>query len=133
MLAPQPRNFTDPTEMKGIDDRRMFLSIKKGRQGTAMKAFNGILADEEIESVAAFIRYAFIEKRLKNINYHSAENQWHDFEKKYPEAVEYFLYEGDEAHLTEELKTGKGIFESTCITCHLVKGNMGGAVFNKTR
>ncbi|MFZ3092165.1 MAG: cytochrome c [Nitrospirota bacterium] len=131
VLAPRPRNFTDPAEMKGIDNRRMFLSIKNGRQGTAMESFREILTDEEIESVVAFIRYAFIEKKFKNINYHSPENQWYDFEKKYPEAIKYFLYEGDEDHLTEELKAGKGIFESTCITCHLVKKEMGGAIFRK--
>lgn len=117
--------------MKGIDDRRMFLSIKNGRQGTAMEAFRGILADEEIESVVAFIRYVFIEKKFKNINYHSPENQWYDFEKRHPEAIKYFLYEGDESHLTEELKIGKDIFESTCITCHLVKKRTAGEFFRK--
>ncbi len=121
VLAPKPRNFTDSSEMKGIDNRRMFYSIKNGRDETAMKPFKEILTGTEIKSVVAFIRYAFIEKRFKNINYHSPENQWYDFEKKYPEAIRYFLYQGKDDSLTEELKIGKGIFETSCITCHLVK------------
>ena len=121
VLSPKPKNFTDPEEMKEIDNRRMFYSIKNGRDGTAMKPFREILTDDEIQSVIAFIRYAFIEKRFENIKYHSPENGWYDFERKYPEAVNYFLYTGRENHLSEELITGKGIFEATCITCHLAK------------
>lgn len=133
VLSPRPRNFTDDSEMKLIDNSRMFYSIKNGRDGTAMKPFKEILTDTEIKSVAAFIRYAFIEKRFKNINYHSPENQWYDFEKKYPEAIRYFLYNGEENNLSEELKAGKRIFESTCITCHLTKKESGGAIFHKIR
>ena len=96
-----------------------------------MKPFKEILTDSEIKNVAAFIRYAFIEKRFKNINYHSPENQWYNFEKKYPEAIRYFLYNGKEDHLSEELITGKRIFEATCITCHLAKRNADGAIFRK--
>ena len=111
--------------MKLIDNRRTFYSIKNGRDGTAMKPFKEILTDHEIESVIAFIRHAFIEKRFENIRYHSPENGWHDFEVKYPEAIRYFLYNGEEDHLSEELKAGKRIFESTCITCHLVRNREG--------
>lgn len=108
----------------------MFNSIKNGRDGTAMKPFREILTDNEIESVIAFIRYAFIEKRFENIRYHSPENGWYGFEKKYREAVNYFLYAGKEDQLSEELITGKRIFESTCITCHLTKES-GNAIFHK--
>ena len=105
--------------MRGIGDRRMFQSIKYGRPGTAMKPFSGILADSEIDAVIAFIREVFVEKRGENIRYHSPENQWGGFEDKYPEAIRYFLYRGDERNLTEELARGKRIFRSSCVTCHL--------------
>jgi hypothetical protein len=133
VLSPRPKNFTDPSGMKEIDNCRMFYSIKNGRDGTAMKPFKEILTDLEIKNVVAFIRYAFIEKRFKNINYHSPENQWYDFDEKYPEAIRYFLYNGEEEHLSEELKAGKKIFESTCITCHLVKRETGDAIFHKAK
>lgn len=119
--------------MKLIGNSRMFYSIKNGRDGTAMKPFKEILTDAEIKSVTAFIRYAFIEKRFRNINYHSPENQWYDFEKKYSEAIRYFLYNGDENNLSEELRAGKRIFESTCITCHLTKKETGSAIFYKAK
>jgi mono/diheme cytochrome c family protein len=111
--------------MREIDDDRMFRSIKFGRPETAMKPFEGILRDIEIKSIIAFIRHTFIEKKAENILYHSPENQWEDFQQKYPEAIAYFLYQGDESELTEELEIGKMYFDTTCVSCHLVRKRPG--------
>ena len=86
-----------------------------------MKPFGGILKDSEIKGLIAFIRHAFIEKREANILYHSPENQWYDFQKKNPEAIAYFLFKGSEEELTDELKIGKKLFDTSCVACHLVK------------
>lgn len=121
--------------MRGIDDDRMFKSIKFGRPDTAMKPFGGILKDTEIKELIAFIRHTFIEKKAGNILYHSPENDWEGFQAKYPEAIRYFLYQGDESGLTEELKLGKRFFETSCVTCHLTRkrSGTGGAIrFNPT-
>ncbi|MBI4714542.1 MAG: c-type cytochrome, partial [Nitrospirae bacterium] len=136
VLTPRPRDFTDPGAMRGIDSPRMFQSIKYGRPGTAMKPFSGVLADPEIEAVIAFIREVFVENRGENIHYHSPENQWVGFEQKYPEAIRYYFYRGDERDLPEDLARGRRIFRSSCVTCHLKRegeGGEGGPYFKPLR
>ena len=125
VLDPSPRDFTSAEEMRDIDDDRMFNSIKFGRRGTAMKPFGGILKDAEIKDLIAFVRHTFIEKKAGNILYHSPENHWEGFQAKYPEAIGYFLYHGDESELTEELKLGKKFFDNSCVTCHLTRKRSG--------
>lgn len=107
--------------MRGISDERMFQSIKFGRPATAMKPFGGILKDDEIRALIAFIRYTFIDKNETNILYHSPENQWYDFQKKNREAIAYFLFRGSEKELSDELKIGKKLFDGSCVSCHLVR------------
>ncbi len=107
--------------MRGIDDERMFQSIKFGRPNSAMNPFGGILKDREIRKLIAFIRHVFIEKKETNILYHSPENQWYDFQKKNPLAVAYFYFQGDEGKLTDEMKIGKKLFDASCVACHLVR------------
>ena len=121
VLNPSPRNFTNPDEMIDIHANHMFESIKFGRQDTAMQPFGGILKDEEIKNLVLFICHTFIDKNEPNILYHSPDNQWFDFQKKYPIAIRYFLFKGDEGNLSEELKKGKSIFNSTCVACHLTR------------
>lgn len=106
--------------MRGIDDERMFQSIKFGREKTAMKPFGGILKDGEIKTLIAFIRYTFIEKNATNILYHSPENQWYDFQKKNPEAIAYFLFQDGEGELTDEMIIGQKLFDTSCVACHLI-------------
>ena len=107
--------------MAEIDDERMFQSIKFGRPKTAMKPFGGILKDKEIRELIAFIRHMFIEKNETNILYHSPENQWYDFQEKNPEAIAYFYYQSGEGELTDEMKIGKKLFDTSCVACHLVR------------
>ena len=107
--------------MRGIDDKRMFQSIKFGRPNTGMKPFGGILKDNEIRELIAFIRHTFIEKNEVNILYHSPENQWYDFEEKNREAIAFFLFQGSEDELTDEMKIGRMLFDSSCVACHLVR------------
>lgn len=120
-LNPPPRDFTDTDQMRGLDAQVMFEAVKYGREGTAMQPFQRLLSDREIQSAVAFIQYAFIARKAENIRYHSADNQWVDFDKKYPWASRYLRYEGDDSNLPEELKIGKQTFEVACVTCHLPK------------
>jgi mono/diheme cytochrome c family protein len=105
--------------MKGIGADRMFLSIKYGRPGTAMKPFGEILSDQEIGSLVSFITRVFVEKRGVNTVYHSEENGWKDFSERYPEAVRYYREGRGRDLLPPELEKGKRIFQAACVTCHL--------------
>lgn len=55
-MNPKPRNFTNTTEMKGIDDARLHKSITEGRPGTAMVGFAKTLSAGDIEDVIAYIK-----------------------------------------------------------------------------
>jgi mono/diheme cytochrome c family protein len=107
--------------MKGIGVGRMFRSIKYGRPGTAMNAFQNVLTDREIEAVIAYIQGVLARRPGGDSAYHSRENRWEGFASKYPEAIRYFLYEGDDGTLSRDLMIGKSVYESSCVTCHLVK------------
>lgn len=119
-LSPPPRDFTSPA-LRGVGPREMFAVVKNGRAGTSMKPFHGTLTDAEIEAVVAFIRYAFVEGEGGNIRYHSPQNGWVDFERKYSVASRYVLYDGDPAELPEALEAGRRTFEVACVTCHAPK------------
>lgn len=55
-LTPKPRNFTSPTEMKGIDEARIKKGITEGRPGTAMVSFAKTLSAGDIDDVIAYIK-----------------------------------------------------------------------------
>lgn len=61
-ILPHPRNFTDPVETRGLTEARMVTSIREGREGTAMPAWEGLLSEEEIRQVVAYIRKAFMKQ-----------------------------------------------------------------------
>ncbi len=56
ILDPPPRNFADPVAMARVDDGRMYLSIFRGRPGTAMGGRGELLAPTEIIDVMRYIR-----------------------------------------------------------------------------
>ena len=66
-IVPRPRNFTNPVEMAGIDDsRHLFTVIREGIVGTVMPAWGGVLSDEQIKDIVAYIEKAFLKKKLHN-------------------------------------------------------------------
>ncbi|MFV1978702.1 MAG: c-type cytochrome [Myxococcota bacterium] len=56
LLRNRPRNFADPVEMARVTQDRMVQAIKRGRPGTAMASWNGILTESEIADVMNYIR-----------------------------------------------------------------------------
>lgn len=54
-IEPKPRNFADATFWKERTPAQLREVVKKGKAGTQMGAFEGVLSDAEIDAVVAFI------------------------------------------------------------------------------
>ncbi len=59
-LNPPPRDFTAPDAWYELSHERMLTSIKYGRPGTAMVAWEKKLSDTEIEALAVYVRETFM-------------------------------------------------------------------------
>lgn len=119
-LAPPPRDFQS-ADPRSYPLPRIRAAIAGGVPGTAMKSFRGVLTEEEIDSVAAFLRSEFLEKRAPNTRYHTAANGWPDHER-YGNAFAFargdIALDADEGALGESQRRGRQLFLSACITCH---------------
>jgi mono/diheme cytochrome c family protein len=54
-LEPKPRNFRDPAFWSGRSPVQLKLVVEHGRPGTMMAPFQGVLSDEEIDAVVAYL------------------------------------------------------------------------------
>jgi mono/diheme cytochrome c family protein len=54
-LQPKPRNFRDPGFWRGRPRLQIRLVVEKGRPGTMMAGFEGVLTPEEIEAVVSYV------------------------------------------------------------------------------
>lgn len=119
-VTPRPRDFqaADPRE---FPLPRILRAVREGVPGTAMKSFRGVMSEQEIEDVSAFLRSEFLEKRARNTRYHTVENGWPGHER-YREAYAFatgeLALDSDEARLDESQRRGRRLFLATCITCH---------------
>jgi cytochrome c oxidase cbb3-type subunit 3 len=119
-LVVKPRDFqsADPA---AYPVERIAARVRDGVPGTAMKGFRGILTEEEIADVAAFVRGEFIERRAPNTRYHTPENGWPDhgrYAAAFPFARGELPIDAKPATLTPSQRAGQALFLSTCITCH---------------
>jgi len=100
----------------------MLMTVAHGSDGTAMKAFNNTLTEEEIALVVDFVRTEFMERKAENTRYHTPENGWPDHAEKYAPAFPFAL--GDIPidtpweSLTPGQQQGKRVFMNSCISCH---------------
>ena len=60
VLAPPPKNFTNPNVIANLKRPQMIYSITNGRPGTAMMPWASNLTNKEIEAVADYIRETFM-------------------------------------------------------------------------
>jgi cytochrome c oxidase cbb3-type subunit III len=100
---------------------RIAAAVRDGVPGTPMKGFRGILSDDEIRAVAAFVRSEFLERRAPNTSYHTLENGWPNHQRyaaAFPFAKGEIALDADPAKLTASQKRGRELFVTTCITCH---------------
>ena len=55
-LLPKPRNFHDAAFWRDRSQDQVTAVVKKGKPGTMMPGFEGVLSDAEIDAVARFVR-----------------------------------------------------------------------------
>ncbi len=111
MLSPRPRDFT--AGVLGTAD--VVKALTEGRPGTAMKSFRGLLSDDEMQAVAAFVVDEFVTRKAGNSAYHTAENGWPEHRQRYAAAYPYVL---GEARADGPSTPGSRLYLSACITCH---------------
>jgi len=58
-LSPHPRDFTAKALMASAGDEQLANSISRGRPGTAMAPWEGILTGDDVRRVVAYIRQRF--------------------------------------------------------------------------
>ena len=118
--TPAPRDFTAP-EASGITRERIIEATRNGRPGTAMAAFSKTLSEREIAAVADFVRDEFIARKAANTRYHTAEAGWPDHDRyrdAYPFARGEIPLDAPEDSLTDVQRKGRGLFMSSCVSCH---------------
>jgi cytochrome c oxidase cbb3-type subunit III len=116
----KPRDFQS-ARAADFPITRIAVAVRDGVPGTPMKGFRGILTDEDIAAVSAFVRSEFLEKRAPNTRYHTPENGWPDHQRyaaAFPFARGEIALDTDVSRLTESQKRGRALFVTTCITCH---------------
>lgn len=119
-LNPRPTNFknADPTQ---LTTEKVLITLQKGKPGTAMKPFAGIVSTREMQAVAAFVIDEFVKRKADNTRYHTTENGWPDHERyaaAFPFAKgEIPLSRGWET-LSEQEAEGKRLYLASCVSCH---------------
>lgn len=119
-LSPKPRAFAalTPASMRRED---MLDAVAKGRPGTAMASFRGILKPAEMALVVDFIRREFMRDKAVNSRYHTPENGWPDHQRNrsaYPFATGEISLDTPPERLSGAQRRGKALFLSSCISCH---------------
>jgi high-affinity iron transporter len=56
-VVPKPRNFRDPVFWKDRTTNDLKAVIRKGKVGTMMPPFTGVLTEDEIAAVAAYLTH----------------------------------------------------------------------------
>lgn len=116
-LTPRPRDFTKST----LTQAQVMDAVQHGRAGTAMKSFRGIIDDDEIRAVAAFVEREFVRDKARNTAYHTRENGWPDHERHaaaFPFARGEIALDADPETLSPEQRAARRLFITSCITCH---------------
>lgn len=119
-LNPRPRNFI-ATAIDQLGREQMRDAVAKGRSGTAMKGFESLLTATEIDAVVGFVRQEFMVDKASNTRYHTPENGWPDHQRysaAFAFATGTVTIDTPTEKLTPELRAGRRLFMSTCVSCH---------------
>ena len=119
-LNPRPRDFkaTAPAQ---LSRERMLEVVRHGTQGTAMRGFEGILQAAEMTAVTDFVRQEFMVAKAPNTRYHTRENGWPDHQRysaAFPFANGKMALDTPADQLSPELRAGRRLYLSTCVSCH---------------
>lgn len=119
-LTPKPRAFS--TIHPGRLSRAGMLdTVARGRPGTAMAAFAGILKPAEIALVVDFVRREFMRDKARNTRYHTPGNGWPGHARNrdaFPFATGALALDTPPERLTPAQRRGKALFLASCISCH---------------
>jgi mono/diheme cytochrome c family protein len=55
-LVPKPRNFRDPAFWRDRTVEQLKVIVRRGKPGTMMPPFEGVLTAEQMDAVVAFVR-----------------------------------------------------------------------------
>jgi cytochrome c oxidase cbb3-type subunit 3 len=119
-LEPPPRDFS-ATRPEALSRRDMIAAVWRGKPGTAMKPFQGIISPFEAAAVVDFVRDEFMRGQRVNTRYHTAENGWPGHERyraAYPFATGAIPLDTAWEDLSADAQAGKRLYLSTCVTCH---------------
>ena len=119
-ISPPPTNFT-VADAARMTPEHIVSVLQKGKPGTAMKSFLGILSNSEMQQVAGFVTDEFIRKKAPNTRYHTPENGWPEHERyrpAFPFATGEIPLDRPWENLNKEQAQGKRLFMSSCISCH---------------
>ncbi|MBI2276378.1 MAG: c-type cytochrome [Dechloromonas sp.] len=119
-LTPRPTDFkrADPAY---LNSERVREVLARGKPGTAMKPFTGILSQQEIQAVAEFVVDEFVRRKADNTAYHTVENGWPEHERyraAFPFAKGEIPLSRPWENLTPEESAGKRLYLSSCVSCH---------------
>lgn len=119
-LNPKPSNFKQASP-ELLDVAKIESVLHKGRPGTAMKAFSGIISDSEMTAVATFIVDEFVRRKADNTRYHTVENGWPEHERyriAFPFAKGEIPLSRPWENLSASEVAGKRLYLASCISCH---------------
>lgn len=117
-LRPAPRDFTQGPPLSA---NTIAQTLRTGRPGTAMKSFRGILGEDEIVAVAAFVERRFVQERAVNTRYHTAENGWPGHQRHaaaFPFVTGELKLDAPTASLDDNQRRGRALYLGACISCH---------------
>lgn len=133
-VDPPPTDFT-AADAGRVTPEYIVGILQRGKPGTAMKSFSGILSKPEMEQVAYFVADEFVRKKAPNTRYHTRENGWPNHERyraAFPFATGEIPSDRPWESLSKEQAAGKRLFISSCISCHNSAGtDRGGIAWEK--
>lgn len=120
-LVPPPRDFTglDATDISVDEIER---TIRHGRPGTAMAAFDSVLDAGEARAVAEYVHAAFVRGAALATRYHTPANGW-NHHANYRDADPFVTGEVPLSlpweRLDERQRRGRRLYETACVSCHV--------------
>lgn len=119
-LTSAPRNFIEATA-ESLPREAIFRAVRDGRPNTAMKGFSAVIPASDIAAVTNFVYQEFVLNKRANTRYHTPENGWPKHERyrsAYPFARGEVALTVAEESLDPELRQGRRLYLSSCISCH---------------
>jgi cytochrome c oxidase cbb3-type subunit III len=117
-LSPPPRDFTQGAALSA---QAIVDTVREGRGGTAMKSFRGIISEQDMNAVAAFVAHEFVQRKARNTAYHTPENGWPDhqrFAAAFPFVTGALKLDASVESLDATQRRGRQLFLNACVSCH---------------